>query len=264
MKYSKRHNWTEEEKAWLRENAKVSIADTLRRYNEHFENKLTKDQMISGIKRFTNGVTDKGNSQHDHFWTEEEIKWMKDNVKGVPFKELYEKYISEFKTDVGYTAFHAAAKRYTSGNGIVHRFQPGRVPENKGKKMSPEQYEKCKGTMFKKGMVPHNHKPVGYRMKNMHLGGYWIEKVAEPNVWKFVHRMIWEEHNGPIPDNCVITFADSNLDNLDISNLRCITRAEHSGLIQTGIANIGDSDLKDIGIGIQRIKSKLREKEKRA
>lgn len=262
MKYSKRHVWTEEEKTWLRENAKVSIADTLERYNEHFENKLTRDQMISGVKRFTDGVTNRGNRTHDHFWTEAEVQWMRKNVKGVSFKELHERYINEFKTDVGYTAFHAAAKRYTTGNGMVHRFKPGCIPANKGKKMSSEQYERCKATMFKKGQVPHNHKPVGFRMKNMSVGGYWVEKVAEPNVWKFVHRMIWEEHNGPIPKDCIITFADSNMDNLDISNLRCITRAELGGLIRAGVASIDDTEIKDTAINIERLKTKLREKEK--
>ena len=39
-------------------------------------------------------------------------------------------------------------------SGKMSRFQKGLVPHNKGKKMSPEMYEKCKGTMFKPGQIP--------------------------------------------------------------------------------------------------------------
>lgn len=46
-------------------------------------------------------------------------------------------------------------------SGIDCRFQKGHEPVNKGKKMSPEQYEKSKATMFKKGNVPKNHMEVG-------------------------------------------------------------------------------------------------------
>jgi hypothetical protein len=39
-------------------------------------------------------------------------------------------------------------------SGKISRFPKGHVPANKGQKMSPEMYEKCKGTMFKPGQIP--------------------------------------------------------------------------------------------------------------
>lgn len=39
-------------------------------------------------------------------------------------------------------------------SGKISRFGKGHVPKNKGQKMPPELYEKCKGTMFKPGQVP--------------------------------------------------------------------------------------------------------------
>jgi hypothetical protein len=51
-------------------------------------------------------------------------------------------------------------------SGKISRFPKGNIPVNKGKKMSPEMYEKCKGTMFKPGQVPatcvHFGKPYLY------------------------------------------------------------------------------------------------------
>ena len=40
--------------------------------------------------------------------------------------------------------------------GIAGRYAKGRTPENKGKKMPNDVYEKVKHTMFKKGQLPHN------------------------------------------------------------------------------------------------------------
>lgn len=34
--------------------------------------------------------------------------------------------------------------------------------------------------------------------------GYVKVKVAEPNVWKFKHRIVWELAHGEIPANSVI------------------------------------------------------------
>ena len=43
----------------------------------------------------------------------------------------------------------------------LHRYQKGCIPANKGKKMNPDTYTKCAGTMFKKGNMPANHRDVG-------------------------------------------------------------------------------------------------------
>lgn len=81
-------------------------------------------------------------------------------------------------------------RKITTGTGGF--FQKGHVPQNKGKKMSPEQYKKCSGTMFKKGNVPKNYKPVG--SKRILKEGYVEIKIADPNQWELEHRLVWEKH----------------------------------------------------------------------
>lgn len=109
-------------------------------------------------------------------------------------------------------------------NAVAHRFKKGFVPPNKGKKMSPEVYEKVKGTMFKKGQVPFNHREVGLERVNKH--GYIEIKVAEPNKWRLKQRMVWESHNGKIPPGMNIQFKNHNPQDCRIENLYIISKAE--------------------------------------
>ena len=44
---------------------------------------------------------------------------------------------------------------------IATRFQKGHIPVNKGKRVSPEVYEKMSPTMFKKGHINENKREVG-------------------------------------------------------------------------------------------------------
>jgi hypothetical protein len=41
-----------------------------------------------------------------------------------------------------------------------------------------------------------------------------------------VHRLLWEEHNGPFPDGHALVFKDRDKTNIVIENLELITRRE--------------------------------------
>ena len=109
-------------------------------------------------------------------------------------------------------------------NAVAHRFKKGSVPPNKGKKMSPEVYEKVKETMFKKGNSPVNHREVG--SERINVDGYIEIKVAEPNRWKLKHRIIWEQVNGKIPKGYNVQFKNHNRQDCRIENLYLICRAD--------------------------------------
>ena len=100
-------------------------------------------------------------------------------------------------------------------------FKKGHTPANKGKKwneyLDMEKQEKIRATTFKKGNRPANKKPVGY--ERISRDGYIEVKVAEPNVFKNKQRVIWEQHNGPIPEGMHVCFKDGDKSNLDIENL---------------------------------------------
>lgn len=109
-------------------------------------------------------------------------------------------------------------------NAVAHRFKKGSIPPNKGKKMSPEIYEKVKETMFKKGNSPVNHREVG--SERINVDGYIEIKVAEPNMWRLKHRLIWEQHNGIIPEGCNVQFKNHNTLDCRIENLYLISKSE--------------------------------------
>lgn len=107
---------------------------------------------------------------------------------------------------------------------IATRFSKGSVPANKGKKMPPEVYAKAAPTMFKKGQMPYNHKPVG--SERIDKDGYIMVKVAEPKKWRQKQRVVWEEAHGPIPKGYNIQFKDGNRQNVSLDNLYIISRAD--------------------------------------
>lgn len=109
-------------------------------------------------------------------------------------------------------------------NTIAHRFSKGHIPDNKGKRMSPEVYAQVQRTMFKKGHRPHNHRAVG--SERINVDGYIEVKVAEPNRWRVKHRIIWEQVNGAIPRGFNVQFKNHNPLDCRIENLYLISKAD--------------------------------------
>lgn len=109
------------------------------------------------------------------------------------------------------------------------RFKPGQAPWNKGVKGlrlgSPE-------THFKPGEISgaaaQNMLPIG--TERVTKDGIIMRKVAEGmgrrRDWRPVHVLVWEEHNGPLPDGHAVIFADGDRGNFAPDNLLCLSRAE--------------------------------------
>lgn len=112
-------------------------------------------------------------------------------------------------------------------SGAAHRYPKGNVPINKGKVMTKDVREKIKHTFFKKGHRTHNTKPVGTISERQDNSGvkYKYIKIAD-NDWQLTHRMVWEQHNGPIPKGNRIHFIDKNTLNCGIENLKCLSAQE--------------------------------------
>lgn len=124
-------------------------------------------------------------------------------------------------------------------SGLTGRFEKGSAPSNKGKTwdeyMSPEGQAASRKTTFKPGNTPPNGgAPVGtVRLRYGHRDRpgshpYYWQKVAEPNVWRMKHVIEWEEHNGPVPEGCMVTFANGDTLDPRIDNLVLETRAQHA------------------------------------
>lgn len=112
------------------------------------------------------------------------------------------------------------------------QFKPGRVPANKGKKVSKETYKKMKRTMFKKGHIPATTKPRDgvITIRHDHYNRFngrpykWIR--LSPGKWDLYHRYKWKKHRGPIPKSHIVWFKDGDTMNTKLSNLELIHRGE--------------------------------------
>lgn len=168
--------------------------------------------------------------------------------------EIMELVNAEFKTDYKINQIKAFRKNHKLVSGIKGQFQKGHVPWLKGKKGL--HFPGTEKTWFKKGQIPINHKEIGTEV--IDKGGYHKIKVAEPNKWKFKHIMEWEKHNGKIPDGCNIVFKDNNKDNIDITNLMLVTKAEHAIMNNKGL-RFGNAELTEKGLLIAKLKHKTSE-----
>ena len=77
----------------------------------------------------------------------------------------------------------------------------------------------------RRGLSNYNARPVGSERISK---GYVRVKVAEPDVWRFKHVVVWEKANGEPVDGKLHTviFLDGNTRNFDPANLYRLTRRE--------------------------------------
>ena len=174
-----------------------------------------------------------------------------DNYKGRYNQELADLFNQKFNTNITSRMIKSYKANNKLNSGLTGKFRKGQTPHNTGKKMPKEVYEKVKHTMFAKGNVPPNHRPVG--SERISKDGYIEVKVAEPNKWRLKQRVVYEEAKGKIPEGCPIIFLDGNKRNFDIDNLKCITRSELLYLNCNGLNN--SNEITETGILMARLDS---------
>ena len=182
-------------------------------------------------------------------YTDEMKQFILDNYKGRYNQELADLFNQKFNTNITSRMIKSYKANNKLNSGLTGKFRKGQTPHNKGKKMPKEAYEKVKHTMFAKGNVPPNHRPVG--SERISKDGYIEVKVAEPNKWRLKQRVVYEEAKGKIPEGCPIIFLDGNKRNFDIDNLRCITRSELLYLNCNGLNN--SNEITETGILMARL-----------
>ena len=173
-----------------------------------------------------------------HNYTSEERAFIEQNYLGVTTIELTNMINAHFGANFNRGQIKAYLSKHNLSNGVVCR--------------------------FKKGHIPVNHKPIGSERIDS-KDGYHLIKVAEPNVWKAKHIVLWEKHNGPVPAGHKVVFANQNKDDIRIDNLLLVTNAQMAVVNRWRLVH-SDRDLTKAGftlanllIGISK-KSKKRRK----
>ena len=115
------------------------------------------------------------------------------------------------------------------------QFQPGHEPWNKGKSYQPG--GRCRETWFQRGRpanLTHNYLPIGSLRVNR--DGYLERKMTDdPSLaparrWTAVHRLVWQEAHGPVPQGMAVVFKPgtrtTELEGIRLECLEMITRRE--------------------------------------
>lgn len=155
-----------------------------------------------------------------HSYTQAQIDWLRDNRALFRVSTLAAAFNRQFATCLSTSALIGTCKRHGMRATTHGCFVAGDKPWNYGVKG----YRASIGTEFKKGHAPKNTLPVGTELAKD--GDYLWVKIAEPNVWRQKHRLIWEEKNGPQPKGAAIIFLDGNKTNFADDNLQLVTRRE--------------------------------------
>ena len=136
----------------------------------------------------------------------------------------------------------------------------------KGRTMSAETREKIKGTFFKKGQRAQNWVPAG---TEVFRDGYMLVKVKDgPDLgqwdrWVFKQRLVWEQHNGPIPEGYCVSFLDGDHRNCDISNLFLVSNQEHCYMTTHGLRS-SDAEITRVGVTVARLGCAIKNKGKKS
>jgi len=137
----------------------------------------------------------------------EHIEYIRSIAKGRFLEEIRQMFNEHFGLDLTVNQVRYIKK----GNGITSGVHGA---------------EKGTAGRFQKGQITANHENVGTVKIRNHVSGvryHWI-KVAEPNVWKMLHKYLWEKENGAVPESHVLYFVDGNTMNCTLDNIVMLPR----------------------------------------
>lgn len=149
-----------------------------------------------------------------------------------PRNELVARMNERFGLSLSIKQLATYTKNHGIRSGRSGQFKKGEKPHNAGTKgvMKPN------SGSFKPGDRPQTWRPIG--SERITDEGYRQRKITDtgytPADWVEVHRLVWQEHHGPIPDGHVVTFIDGDRLNCAIGNLELVSRADHGARSKLG------------------------------
>jgi hypothetical protein len=224
QKRSARYYYRDEEIKFLKDNVSgVSNKELADKFNKKFNLNqspaaIQRVKFKYGLHSFTAGW---------HRYSDEEIKFLEDNVEEISVKELTDKFNKKFNLNQSLLSIHAIKFRH-------------------------ELYNKIKGG-FKKGNDPWNAKEI---MCERITAGYVYIKVKDPDEWVLKHRYIYEQKYGKIPKGCNVIFADGDKTNFNLDNL-ILVKNELNGIMAKKRLYFSNAELTKTGINIAKMLLKL-------
>lgn len=237
-----RFRYSSEHLEFLRQNFKsCRVPELTSKFNERFGLDKTEQQIKSTLKNHKircgrpRGVR-KGERLT---YTPEQIKFIKEGYREMDKHELTKFFNNHFGTDKGVNQIEAFIDNHKIRSGRTGRFKKGHKSWNNG--LAGTGVCKPNSGCFKKGCVPGNTVPM--YTERLNKEGFVEIKVPVTNPYtkaksRFMHKQvwIWEQANGPVPENHVIRFLDGDKTNCAIENLGLFTRAESLEMTRLGFS----------------------------
>ena len=187
--------------------------------------------------------------------TKEEQDFFREFVPGHSWKEIQAEFYKRFNKHITLNQVKGYLTRNGLKTGTGGRFKKGQAAHNKGIKGWYAQG--MERNWFQGGHVPWNYKPVG--SERINVDGYIEIKVKDPNKWNLKHRLIWEEHNGEIPQGKLVIFRDNNPLNCNIDNLLLISKGENMKMNNIGACEYKGLE-KEVLLNAIRLKNAIKSK----
>lgn len=202
----------------------------------------------------------KGVKQHE--WSEEEIDFLREVYPKHGRTGTTKLFNERYGLDMSESSIKQQVQKHKIRAATNGCFPKGNIPYNKGVPMSPEQYAKCRPTMFLKGNIPANHKPIG--SDRVTKDGYIEVKIAEPNKWELLQVLVMQGMIGRRLKKGVelVRFLDGNTLNCHPDNLILTTRRVNARINQRKVKPITAEAMKAV-VKVEEIKCLIREKERR-
>jgi hypothetical protein len=242
FKKGDRWQYTDEHLDFLREGYREHrLPELTRRFNERFGLDKTAAQIKSTLKNHTIRCGRKTGFKvgERRQYTGEQLAFLRENYPKMDRNDLAVAFNKEFGTDKTGDQIHGTCTRYKIPSGRTGQIEKGNVPWNKGTKgvMKPNSGN------FKKGDVPANTLPM--YTERINRDGFVEIKVPVPNPYtgaktRFMHKQVWvwEQANGPVPEDHVIRFLDGDKTNCSPDNLGLFTRAESLEMTRLGFSEV--------------------------
>lgn len=154
----------------------------------------------------------------------DQVDFVRQNYPHLTREELTAELNKEFDLTITVKQLVSFVKNHKILSGRTGYFEKGSDPWNKGTKglMKPNE------TSFQKGHTPANRKPVGSERIDS-KDGYILTKTDQVNpytgydgFYRAKHVVLWEQHNGPVPNGNVVRFVDGDKTNINIHNLMLV------------------------------------------
>lgn len=189
--------------------------------------------------------------------TPEQQAYFAEVNEGRTREEVYALMIERFGTSPTPKQIRAYRRNHNMPCGVNTRYKPGQPGATKGLSMKKYHTDAVKARYFKKGQKPWNTVPVGTEV--VASVGYVKVKVAEPNVWRWKHRMIWEEANGPVPEGMCLLFLNGDRTDVRLENLACVQMGTNTYLSNQGLL-VGDPEITKAAVAIKELQRKIKDR----